>query len=318
LENDGLDQRNHEKTIFRTVRRKKMICRLLTTIFFVLALTPQATFAQTISDYVILQDIGLYKLDRPEKMLPGRPPMGGLETFDSPGIVGAADHFSMDHTDKTYKIMYIGGNGIPSPTVFITKHAGSDSDKWLRHELDEAFRDDLGIPTDSYAPRIISGQTILVDSVGGRDYRWQSGNKIIAIEYHGSLRTLPEPIEVVQAYLTKHPSTLSALTLLELRSAANKTTWIKDEMDRRLWLCDKWFMQLQLKKAEEKQVYQESVKSMNIFLDYREKYYGLKAADEKNLLAGYLAQNNGTGIKAKLKEYKDWWVVNKDKQISIP
>ena len=88
-------------------------------------------------------------------------------------------------------------------------------------------------------------------------------------------------------------------------------------MDRRLWLCDKWFMQLQLRKVEEKQVYQESVKSMNIFLDYREKYFGIKAADEKNLLAGYLNTNNGTGIKAKLKEYKDWWVVNKDKSINL-
>jgi len=99
--------------------------------------------------------------------------------------------------------------------------------------------------------------------------------------------------------------------------SAHDVQWIKDEMDRRLWLCDKWFMQLQLRKVDEKQVYQESVKSMNIFLDYREKYYGMKAADEKNLLAGYLNTNNGTGIKAKLKEYKDWWVVNKDKAINL-
>ena len=129
--------------------------------------------------------------------------------------------------------------------------------------------------------------------------------------------TKPEPLELVQAYLAKHPSTLATMTSADLRTTANKAAWIKDEMDRRLWLCDKWFMQLQLRKIEEKQVYQESVKSMNTFLDYREKYYGIKATDEKNLLAGYLAQNNGTGIKAKLTEYKNWWTVNKDKAINL-
>jgi hypothetical protein len=50
---------------------------------------------------------------------------------------------------------------------------------------------------------------------------------------------------------------------------------------------------------------------------YDGKYYGMKAADEKNLLAGYLNTNNGTGIKAKLDEYKKWWVVNKDKAINL-
>ncbi|MDH4163508.1 MAG: hypothetical protein OEW15_12570, partial [Nitrospirota bacterium] len=67
----------------------------------------------------------------------------------------------------------------------------------------------------------------------------------------------------------------------------------------------------------DKEVYQQAVKSMNIFLDYREKYYRTEAVDEKNLLAVYLDTNNGTGIKTKLKEYKDWWAVNKDKAINL-
>jgi hypothetical protein len=293
-----------------------MMCySLLTIILSVLTLTPQTIFAQTISDYLILQDIGSYKLDRPEKMLPGRPAMGGPETFDNPGIVGAADHFSLDHTDKTYKVMYIGGNGIPSPTVFVTKHSGSDSDKWLAHEIDIEFRNYYGIP--GYYIKTLNGSTVYVYGAGGRDYRWLSGNKVIMIEYHDSQLTKPEPLDIIQAYLTKHPSTLQAVTTKDVMSTANKTTWIKDEMDRRLWLCDKWFMQLQLKKADEKDVYLESVKSMYIFLDYREKYYSIKAADEKNLLASYLNTNNSTGIKAKLDEYKKWWVVNKEKVINL-
>lgn len=164
----------------------------------------------------------------------------------------------------------------------------------------------------SYEP-----ETILTFGSAGWDYRWVSGNIVIDIEYHDTMMSKPEPLEIVSAYLAKYPSTLAATTSGGIRSTESKTTWIKDEMDRRLWLCDKWFMQLQLQKAQQGQVLQESIKSMNIFLDYREKYYGIKAADEKNLLSGYLNTNNGTGIKAKLTEYKNWWAVNKDKAISL-
>jgi hypothetical protein len=76
-------------------------------------------------------------------------------------------------------------------------------------------------------------------------------------------------------------------------------------------------MQLQLKKTEEKDVYREAVESMTVFLNYREKYFGIKAEDETILLDTYRMQNNGTGIKAKLKEYKNWWGLNKDKAISL-
>lgn len=57
-------------------------------------------------------------------------------------------------------------------------------------------------------------------------------------------------------------------------------------MDRRLWLCDKWFSQAELLRTDQKKVQQEQVKSMNVFLDYRKKYFGLSAKDEKNLLPG--------------------------------
>ena len=274
-------------------------CALLITFIF-----PFLAFAASVSDLLIMQDIGQFKFM-------------GKGGGQGAGFIASADHFNKDHLDESYGCLYYNDPQEIGIKVEVTQHAGSDSDKWLLHEIDKASRDLYGIPAPTYAPRQINGQTIFENSVGGRKYRWLSGSKVVFIEYHGSLRTTPEPIEVVQAYLAKHPSTLPPITIQELRSAANKTTWIKDEMDRRLWLCDKWFYQLQLKKVDEKQVYQESIKSLNIFLDYREKYYGFKAADEKNLIAGYLNSNNGTGIKAKLDEYKKWWVVNKDKAISL-
>jgi hypothetical protein len=276
-------------------------------IMLLILLLSTISFSQELGTSLILNDIGEYKY-RPKRT---------NEIYGNSGVLIAVDHFDMDHNDVTYRTRYVHPITILGVEVQVTKHSGSDSDKWLLHEVDKSFRTSLGIPGESYGPRQIDGQTILEFGAGGREYRWLSGNKVIRIEYTDLQMEKPEPVEIVKAYLVKHPSTLAAITLKQLRSTENKTTWIKDEMDRRLWLCDKWFMQLQLRKVEEKQVYQESVKSMNIFLDYREKYFGIKAADEKNLLAGYLNTNNGTGIKAKLKEYKDWWVVNKDKAISL-
>lgn len=270
--------------------------------------------------YLILADIGAFKLHNQSRAFPDRKlrPITPYKKYNgSAGVLGGAGHFNYDHNDVTYETGYDNGTVGMGVSVQVTKHAGSDSDKWLLHEMERDFRNYFGNPGKTYGPRVINGQTVMEDTVGGIDYRWLSGTKVIDIHYVDLEMTKPEPIEVVQAYLAKYPSTLPAITLRELRSTANVTVWIKDEMERRLWLCDKWFYQLQLKKVDEKQVYQESVKSMNIFLDYREKYYGMKAADEKNLLAGYLNTNNGTGIKSKLDEYKKWWAVNKDKIINL-
>ncbi len=290
-------------------------------LFFAIMLSLLATTlfaADDVSTYLILNDIPPYvRLTRTRDIVTDQPKIiPGYTSHPGSGVLAGADHF-LDHPDTTYETTYQSealGMGVE---VQVTMHSGVDSDKWLVHEIDDSFRDDFGIPSNSYGPRQINGQTVYVISIGGRGYRWLSGNKVIEISYHGSLTMLREPLEVVQAYLVKHPSTLPPITLAQLRSAENKTAWIKDEMDRRLWLCDKWFMQLQLGKVQQSEVLQQAVKSINIFLDYREKYYGIKAADEKNLLASYLNNNNGTGIKSKLAEYKTWWTVNKEKGINL-
>lgn len=43
----------------------------------VCVLAPVAVMAGDVADYLILQDIGPYRVDRPEKSLPGEPPSGG-------------------------------------------------------------------------------------------------------------------------------------------------------------------------------------------------------------------------------------------------
>ncbi len=281
---------------------------------------PVIVFSQNIGDHLILQDISLYKLDRPEKYLPGEPPSGGPRTYDSAGIVAGTGHFSLDHTDKTYEVMYLGGDANVSPTVQVTKHTDpADSLRWLRHEVERGFRDTDNLesgPDEDSMIREINGNKIFFYGGGIVGYRWLSNNIVVNIQYNNLGGPKPEPLEVVKAYLAKHPSSI-VLSDIEFKARAHNETWIKDEMARRLWLCDKWFYQLQLGKAQQREIFEQAVKSMNVFLDYREKYYSVKATNEKNLLATYLNTNNGTGIKAKLKEYKDWWVVNKDKAINL-
>ena len=284
---------------------------------FTYSLVEGGTF-NSFSDCLVTSDIGIYSFDSESANI-GK----------GSGVVSMAGHFNKDHDDTVCTGEYSNINeirGLPVEEarkkiigieVEVTKHAGSDSDKWLLHEVEKSFRTYYGLPDESLVVRQINGNTVIAMAVAGWAYRWASGNKVIQISYHDSQMEKPEPLEVVSAYLAKHPSTLTPMTSAELRSDANKTKWIKDEMERRLWLCDKWFFQLQLQKAELNKVLQESVDHMKVFLDYREKYYGISAEEEKKLLWGYLRTNNGTGIKNKLAEYKNWWKKNKDKAISV-
>ena len=272
------------------------------------------------ADYLILQDIDPYKLFTG---IPGRvfsgPPSKFSQTATG-GVLAAAGHFA--EGDTSYEASYTESSGKwPFVKVEVTKHPGSDSDKWLLHEVEYSYRDSdnsdyrLGLLSGAGVKiREIAGNKFIYWGLGGGSYTWISGQKVIEIKYTDLQRTKSEPIEVVQAYLQKHPSTIPALFVFD---QAHDVQWIKDEMDRRLWLCDKWFYLLQLGKVQQAQVFQEVVKSMEVFLNYREKYYGIAALNEKQLLWGYRDKNDGTSIKAKLKEYKDWWNLNKDKAITL-
>jgi len=187
----------------------------------------------------------------------------------------------------------------------------------LQPELDKDFRTYYGTPDPGQIIKNTDGNTLDASESKGRNYRWISGNKVIMPGYHDTGMTKPEPIEVVRAYLARHPSTLLTTSAAELRSASSEVQWVKDEMDRRLWLCDRWFLNLSIKKDLVRQVREEILDSINKFLNCREKSFGVKAKDEKNLLAGYFTPNNGAGFKAKLAEYKGWWASNKDKMIRM-
>ena len=278
---------------------------ILTCVFLLLLV--QSGYAQNVWDYLILESIGSYSNS------------GKGRCGKGSGLIAATGHFGEDHDDTTCRTGYYNLQQDLAVSTQVTHHAGSDSDKWLLHELDAEFRNYYGDPDLSFVVKTIDGNTIYAFGSGGWDYRWMSGNKLIVIDYTDLEMKKPQPIEVVTAYLAKHPSTLIPMKLVELRSPENKTIWIKDEMERRLWLCDKWFLNVQIGKADLNETLQTIAKCMFVFVDYREKYFGgINALNEKKLLIGYLDTKDGTAIKNKLTEYKTWWSVNKTKPINLP
>jgi hypothetical protein len=282
--------------------RKALVSIAATTIVTLWAATG---YSQNASDALVCQDIGSFN---------------ALNCLcrTGRGILVPADHFGEDHKDVDCDVTYYSKAERMTVTAEVTLYADSPvAIKWLLHEVDKDFRTYYGIPEPGYIIKNIDGKILYIFESKGRKYRWINGNKVIMIEYHDTGMTKPEPIEVVRAYLAKHPSTLSTTSTPELRRASNETQWIKDEMDRRLWIGDKWFLYPSLKKDGEKQVREETLDSMNIFLNFREKYFGVKAEDEKNVLTGYFTANNSAGFKAKLMEYKDWWAANRDKMIHL-
>jgi hypothetical protein len=270
-----------------------------------LLIIPAVSIAQEMGNYLILNDIDGYKYrPKPTKRL-----------YGNSGMLISADHFFIDHDDVTYETRYILPEPLLGAEVQVTQHVGGDSDRWLLHELERGIR--RGDYEENMTParfRGIENNNVFYSGLGGGTYRWLSGYVAINIEYVDLYREKSEPLEVVKAYLAKFPSTIPSMTI----DRAHNEKWVKDEMERRLWLCDKWILQYQMGKVGLSESLRETVESMNVFLNYRERYYGIKAKDEKQMLAGYLYANNGTAIKSKLSDYKNWWNGNKTKSINVP
>lgn len=132
---------------------KKIIILLLLLLFL-----PTTSFSLEIGDYLIPKDIGEYKY-RPKR---------SNESYGNSGVLIGADHFMADYVDVTYSTRYVHPTTIVGVSVQVTQHAGSNSDKWLLHEIDMDFRNYYGVPGISYGPREINGQSILEDAVGGK------------------------------------------------------------------------------------------------------------------------------------------------------
>jgi hypothetical protein len=263
-------------------------------------LIPITSSSQEIGNYLILQDIGPYK-------------MMGQGGGQGSGIISAAGHFRVDHTDKSYGALYFSETTEIGVKAEVTQHAGADSDTWMFHEVEDSFRDPdmetLGLLTEGTVLRKIGTDKVFWIGLGGGSFMWLSNNVVVQVWYTDLQGTKPEPLEIVQAYLQMFPSTIPANLVLD---KAHDEKWIKDEMERRLWLCDKWFQQLDEGKTKQYKALSAVVNDhLDVFLDYREKYYGISAGEDQGILYQYLQAKNEAGIRKKLSEYKNWWSSNK-------
>ncbi|MGA2553341.1 MAG: hypothetical protein ABSF20_00980 [Smithella sp.] len=299
--------------------KKIKLIVLLIGLFFV----PLVAKAQSISDYLIVNDIGTFKMAQPEKSFITRPPIGGPTISDGSGILSGSGHFP-DHPDKSYKVLYIDSTGVkPGTEVEVTQHTGGDSDGRLRHEIENSYRsmknEKMGLPYGaSVTIREINGSKIIYGGLGGGQYTWLSNNVVVEIEYTDLQRSKPEPIEVVQAYLVKFPSTITT-TSAEFKSNAYNVQWIMDEMDRRLWLCGKWILQPPTGQMTQQNILGELSNNMQVFLNYREKYFAdITASNETEILYGFQKNNDIASMQKKLTEYNTWWNANKSKAITLP
>jgi len=272
---------------------------------------PVTVLGAGVDDYLILKDIGLLKLSKLHKSLPGEPPIGGPRSYEGGGVAG---HFP-DHIDMTYEVDYFDFTDVyPSPTVYVTQHTGGDTDsKWLLHELEGSYRNSNQPEKFRGMVRTVGASKIITYFKGTR-YTWLSNGVLVNISYYDPTLTKPEPTEILTAYLQKYPSTLPAITF----DKAHDKQWLKKEIDRRLWLADKYLATIQPEDPKLHDKLDDMVQNMLVFLDYREKYYGVKAADEKTLLEEYLYDDKQASLIDRLTDYKTWWEANKSVEIALP
>ena len=284
--------------------RIRFTCVQLIMLLFLMI--PTSGYGGSAEEFLILQDIGGYR-----NMGKG----GGLGS----GILAATGHFNKDHADESYSTMYYSDVSELGLNVQVTRHAGEDSDQWLLHEVESSFRSSkearLGMVSENARIRELFDNRTFFYGGGIVTYNWISNNSTVLIEYSNFSGPKPEPLEVVRAYLEKYPSTLPEGFVF---NAARDEQWIKDEMSRRLWLCDKWFAWQAGGNVEMSEALDEVMDHLEEFLDYRQRYFGMNANQEKMDLIAANRSNDEVAMKAKVAQYKQWWNSHKGDPIPLP
>ena len=166
-----------------------------------LLIMPNIAYAQNPADYLILQSIGQYSNS------------GKGKCGEGSGVIGGAGHFDEDHNVATCRTGYYYTALDLAISIKVEQHIGGDSDRWMLHEIEKGYRsskdENLGLLVQATRIREINGNKII--GRRGNGYRWVSNNIVIDISYTDLDGTKPEPLEVVQAYLAKYPSTMVSL-----------------------------------------------------------------------------------------------------------
>lgn len=279
----------------------------LPTLLFVIATSANFTpaEAQDIAAHLITSDIDVYRASKN--------PSGGV----GPGILAHADHFFYDHRDVNYRISYFDLTTKTGAEVQVTEHSGGDSDRWLLHEAERDFRNYFGFPGKSYVIREIDGHRIMAAGIGGWVYRWLSSNHVIHIEFTDLQMAKPEPLEIVEAYLAKYPPTLPPMTSERLRSSEGISEWVKNEMERTLWLCEKWFHNYDADGGEAARAIRKVEGLLETFVRYQEEFFPEEIEDIELRLLEIVSAIDIRGLSDLHSTYDQWWEINKNRRISL-
>jgi len=289
---------------------RRYVLRML----FILLLVPVIGMGQGSDIPLILEDIDDYTIER-ENVDPLTGKVINLDlytTVNNAGILVFTGHFP-DHRDTTYKVDYVNMSIPLSVEVQVTQHSGSDSDRWLLHEVERGFRsDDLEAEYEGVIKEL-DGNKIFT-WLYGTSYRWVSNNIVVYIRYSDPELSKPEPLEVVRAYLRKFPSSIT-YTDAYVKTRAHNEQWLRDEMERRIWLSEKWVVLVEDGKGDLYAELREVYRHLDVFLKYREKYLGVEGGDDRSDIENALVSRNVSDMGKKVKELRAWWNKNKTKQL---
>jgi len=276
---------------------------------------------EDVSEYLILEEIGGYSVRTKRKnvLTLQVETLPGYIIRKSPGILLKTDHFQLDHDDKTYEAYYEDSNIGSYARVQVTLHAGSNSDQWLLHEVESNFRKGKygGMLTLDQL-KTMDGQTIFYSKSKDREktYCWLSNHMVVHMKFSVLSKYEQEEerehVELLKAYLRKFPSTVPSIKL----GQKYDKDWVKNEMDRRLWLCNSWMAWMHGGGEDFDWKFKNVIYQLYGFLDYRDFYYknGVErylkknfGVDEKKVLWGYYRQKDEAAMKNQLEEYRRWW-----------
>lgn len=276
-------------------------------------------WAGNLDDYLLIKDIGPYKLEQPFVGVSGLVIYGGKPKERRRGNEGEGFYYS-------YTMGYDGGAGFAGPDVEIRVY---DSPQWMLYDLERDLKesqDGVSTRTDkSAATELIDNYPVIVFEAGGGSYRWISGNKSIIVKYIDLHFDYPIPMEVISAYLAKYPSTLPAD--YQIRHPDREKQFIREEFERLITVADRWVALIQTDDPERREKLKAAATNLMNFAKYRKVYFssmlsnllGGSMDEDINLLeTAHMGPDLENIVRTKLAEYQEWWALHKNDAISFP
>jgi len=265
-----------------------------------------------VSDYLVLENIGPYK-QAPKSEFMGIEFQSDKRNLREVDITTERFTDEFGETYKSYKTRYHSNSVSPFIVVEVKEYTFSD---WtVNHKMQYPFRDKnkerIGLSLPEAQVISIDGTYIL--SIKGKRYSWSRGNKIIDITCPETDCSEIEPTEIIHAYLQKFPAAqrLPFGWIRDVLGPDQTRRWIHDEMSFRLSSANFRFQDVLPKEMA------VVVDHLVVFLDFRERYFGIPSeAEKQDLIQCCLPKEEDTAgihlerrseLAKRIQEYQRWW-----------